>query len=385
MVPSVAVDKTSMDTESIKKIILLCLPGLGDSILFTPCLKGIREQFPNAKITVLTMFKASKEIFEGNPNIDEVLAFEFLSKSKLQAIKFLFRLRRRKFDLSITAFPAYRREYNIVSFVIGAKERVAHRFEKRYFTQFTLLNTKTVPVIREAHNVENNLNLLKHIGINVKNDKRKLDVVISRNDVILAELFLRTHSISKNDFLIGIHAGTHSRGFTRRWPKENFAFLAHRLIEEYGAKILLFCGPDEQDLAKEIPNLMTRKPVVVTDLSIKQVTVVIKKCSIFISVDSGLVHIAAAMHVPTVAIYGPSNPRLTYPWNTKHKVVRKELPCSPCYYYTDVRKANEPLITCNKRENFACVNSITAKDVMDAVKDVAKCLEVREESAHVKH
>jgi len=353
------------------KILVLCLPGLGDTILFTPCFRIIKERNLEAKIIALTMFESSKQIIEGNLYVDEALCWNFLSEPKIHSIEFLFNLRKMKFDMSITAFPAYRREYSIISFLAGAKERIGHRFKSGYFTQFVFLYTRTVSVEYSAHNVENNLNL---VGAMNEKKKVRLDVQLSLCDEEFAKLFLKKLELSPDDFIVGMHPGSFERGSGRRWPIERFITLSEILNEEYSAKTLLFLGPSEKYLIEKVSrkDLMAHKIFLVKDLPIKKVAALIKRCQLFVSNDSGLMHLAAAMRVPVVAIYGPTDPKLTYPWNVEHEIVRKELPCSPCYYYTNPTSLNEPLFKCNNDQKFKCIRSITVWDVAEAVNRLVK-------------
>jgi heptosyltransferase-2 len=353
------------------KILVLCLPGLGDTILFTPCFRIIKERNPEARIIALTMFESSKQIIEDNPYVDVVLRWKFLSEPRIRSIKFLLNLRNMKFDMSVTAFPAYRREYSIISFLAGAKERIGHKFKSGYFTQFTFLYTKTVQVEYSAHNVENNLNLIEAMD---QKKNARLDVRISMCDEKFAELFLNNLGLSPDDFIIGMHPGSFERGKGKRWPIEKFIDLSETLNKEYNAKTLIFFGPSEKDLINKISreNSIAKNLIIVKDLTIKKVAALIKRCRLFVSNDSGLMHLAAAMRVPIVAIYGATDPNLNHPWNVEHEIVRKKLPCSPCYYYTNATNLNNMLFTCRNHQKFECIKSVTVEDVIKAIKRLAE-------------
>lgn len=347
------------------KIILFCLPGMGDTIMFTPCLKPLREKYPKAKIVALTMFSASEEVLKNNPNLDQVILWEFLTQPKLHSLRFIWRLRKERFDLSITPFPAYRRDYHLISFAVGAEERIAHRFSKGYFTQFTFLNTKTIPMSEELRNVENNLNLLTLLGIHLGSEELKLDLNPSEAAERFAHTFLLPLQLSDKNPIIGVHPGSihYRKAWHKRWPKEKFASLCDRLITQYKAKILIFEGPSERGLAKEIADLMRNKPVTVANLKLGQVMAIIKKCHLFIANNSGLMHIAAATGTPVVVITGPTNPKWDGPWGVKYRIVRKALTCSPCYTYT------LPYFSC-RRKDFACLYEVTVEEVLEKVKEL---------------
>lgn len=333
--------------------------------MFTPCLRLLRQKFSEAEIVALTMFSASYEVLKDNSYLNDVILWEFLIKPKLQSLKFLCHLRKQKFDLSIMPFPAYRRTYNIVSFLVGAKKRIAHCFSKGYLTQFTFLNTKAIPINEELHNAKNNLNLLTLLGINLSHDEPKLDLNPSEDDKRFAHTFLSSLQLSGKDPIIGVHPGSihYRRARHKRWPKEKFASLCDRLITQYKAKILIFEGPSERGLAKEIADLMRNKPIIIANLRLGQVMAIIKKCHLFIANNSGLMHIAAAMGTPVVVIAGPTNPKWDGPWGVKHRIVRKTLSCSPCYTYT------LPYFSC-QRKDFACLYEVTVEEVLEKVKEL---------------
>ena len=186
--------------------------------MFTPCLRLLRQKFPEAEIVALTMFSASYEVLKDNPYLNDVILWEFLTKPKLQSLKFLCHLRKQKFDLSIMPFRAYRRTYNIVSFLVGAKKRIAHRFLQGYFRQLTFLNTETILVDENLHNIENNLNLLKILGIKTDNEKIDLEVRIPEDDKVFADSFLERKGLSHKNLIVGIHPGRiHYRRAETRW------------------------------------------------------------------------------------------------------------------------------------------------------------------------
>ena len=114
-----------------------------------------------------------------------------------------------------------------------------------------------------------------------------------------------------------------------------------------------------------IYNHTSHKPLLVSNLSILQVAAIIKRCKIFITNDSGLMHIASAVDTPTIAIFGPTNPLWVHPWGVKHKIVSLGLSCSPCFFYSQ-----HPL-TCKRKENdYLCITGITTEMVLQATKDL---------------
>jgi heptosyltransferase-2 len=134
--------------------------------------------------------------------------------------------------------------------------------------------------------------------------------------------------IAPNDFLVGIHPGGSS--FDKRWPEENYAQVADALVQEYGAKILILRGPDEAELERNLQSTVQSKSIGYAPGSIRELAALIKRCNLFVCNDSGPMHIAAALDVPTVAIFGPTDHVAWKPLSDAATIVRRDMPCWPC-------------------------------------------------------
>lgn len=346
-----------MNREAIRKILVLCLPGIGDALLFTPALRSLRAYFPKAQIWVLVMFKGSQEVLEKNPHIDRIIFWEFLKEGALRSFKFLLELRRQRFDISIMAYPANRIEYSLVHLLAGAKRRYGHRYHHRDLSSLNVLHGHTIWEHDERHNVEEDLALLHLLGIEAQRPIL-LELYLSEEDRAFAEDWLTQRQLH-GALLIGFHAGTaeFKNQAKRRWAKEKFATLGDALAQELEAQILIFGGPEEQELKEEICHRMSPPGLVVTNTTMRQTAALIEKCALFVSNDSALMHTAAAMKVPCVVIFGPTNPKWVYPYGTRYRMVRLGLSCSPCFYYSA-----RPL-TC-ARGDFACIEGVSVDQVL---------------------
>ena len=352
-----------MNREAISKILVLCLPGIGDALLYTPALRSLREHFPKAQIWVLVMFKGSQEVLERNPHVDRVILWEFLKEGALRSFKFLLELRHRRFDISIMSYPANRIEYSFVHLLVGAKRRYGHRYHHRDLSSLNILHGRTIWEDDERHNVEENLALLRLLGIEAQRPM-SLELYLSEEDRAFADGWLTRRQLKRKP-LIGFHAGTaeFKNQAKRRWAKEKFASLGDALAQELGARILIFGGPEEGQLKEGIRRCMSQPGLVVMDTTMRQTAALIEKCALFVSNDSALMHTAAAMKVPCVVIFGPTNPKWVYPYGTNYRLVRRDLPCSPCFYYSA-----RPL-TC-VRGDFACVEGIEVQQVLIAAQQM---------------
>src|SRR5258706_6076312 len=135
------------------RIAVLCLPGIGDSLMATPMIRVLRKKFPKAKIDLICMFSGVSYCFKNNKNINTIHKLSLYNAPLINGILEILNLRRNAYEISILTFPAYRREYHIVQFLLGAKKRISHRFTKGLWNEWNFLDTTRVPVNEAVHNV----------------------------------------------------------------------------------------------------------------------------------------------------------------------------------------------------------------------------------------
>lgn len=343
------------------KLIVLPLYGIGDALMTTPAIRNIKEQ-TGAKITYLHMFKTTKEILDRNPNIDENIHFPFLDAGKLRGVRFLYSFRR-KFDVSINFYPSNRRDYNLASFVVGSPVRIGHRYVLNDIRELNFLKNRTVKEDDTLHNVQENLRLLDFLGIREKKPY-PLELYLDGKEKAAAAGWLAERGLSER-LLIGFHPGTSTfKGHTdRRWQQEKFSVLIKELAGAYGDAAFLLFGGSEEDPVKEAvreASGVKERVFKINTPSIRDTAALISECRVFVTNDSGLMHISAACQVPTVAVFGPTNPVWVRPWMCRHRVVRCGPPCNPCFRYSPV-----PL-KCGEGTDFSCLKEITVEDVLEA-------------------
>jgi len=344
----------------VKRILVISLAGIGNTLLFTPALRLLRERLPTAQISALVMFKSAKEILEGNPHLNEIIHWNFIQAGPWHSLRFLAQLRSREFDISINAYPANRREYNLISFLIGAKQRLGHKYEHLDLFSLGFLNNRRITESPHLHDVEENIALLGLLGRGEEPPK-KLEIFLAEEDKEFANGWLMKRGL-KGCFMVGFHAGSakFKNAVKKRWAKGKFIQLGKVLIQKHNVKILIFGGPDEIKINQEIYDSLGRNGWLVKDTNMRQTVALMERCSLFVTNDSGLMHVAAALSLPVVAIFGPTNSVWTYPWGTEYEIVRKGLPCSPCFFYS-VRP-----LSC-RYGDFRCIGSIEVEDVLKGI------------------
>ena len=346
------------------KILIIALSGIGDALMFTPAIKNLKEIFPHSEIDALVMFKGADDIYKRLPYLSNVYRFDFINSSKIKSLKFVFSLRN-KYDAAINVYPSNRFEYNIINLLIGAKKRVGVKYIRKNFTSLNWLNNVSIKENDNLHNVEENIKLIEELSGNKIDQIPPLEFPLTIEDKNAANVFFINHKIENNDLVIGIHAGcaTLKNHIKRRWEPEKFADLAKRTIRENKAKVLLFGGPEEDELKLFIKKeIDSNDSVIVNTSSLAGTAAIMKRCNIFVTNDSSLMHVAAALKLNTVAIIGPTNTNYIKPWQTNNKIVSLNLECAPCFFYSPKH------LICSRNDiKFKCIKELNVDMVYNAV------------------
>lgn len=208
------------------------------------------------------------------------------------------------------------------------------------------------PDLARPHVADRNAQLLEYLGLPTQPRERVLD--ITPEDVTAVAELLKERGIGDEDLVIGIHAGAGAA--IREWGDERFAEVGRRVVEQFGAKILWFSDPSKP---KAVPVGLN---AVRLNLPFRQFLPAVDRCQLFVSNDSGPMHLAAGLGVPVVAIFGPQRPEWFGPYGEAHRVViRNDIWCRPC---GDSCIWDEP----------HCLRLISVEQVMEAVTAALKTL-----------
>lgn len=347
------------------KILIIALSGIGDAIMFTPALQLLKKQYPQAEIDMLSMFRGVSDIFERSEYLTQVFHWDFVKEGATRSLGFLRNLRKKEYDISINVFPANRKEYNIISFIIGAQKRLGTDYLNLNKSSFPFLLTHRTKEEDQLHNVEENCLLVELAGVKIPKDIPPLQIDSMPEFEISAQTwFAKNLPNSEHHTIIGIHAGSaiFKNQINKRWDWKKYAELCILLRKEYNANILIFGGPEERELNEQIVEASKQTATLVTVPSLLASIALMKRCHLFVSNDSGLMHIAAALQLPLVAIFGYTSHVHTRPWKVKHEVVRHDLECSPCFYFSP-RPASCKF---QGEDEFKCIRRIEVSEVLAA-------------------
>ena len=332
----------------MKRILIVNVNWRGDVLFSTPFIRAIREKFPDSFIASLLLPRCAP-ILENNPNLNEIIIFDEKGKHKglLGKLRLIRLLRSKEFDTAYLLHRSFTR--TLICYLAGIPQRIGYYTRKR-----AALLTKSIPQpIEQLHKVEYFLNIARAQGVEAEN--KDYEFFPSRQDQAYIEKLFQENGLKDDDFLAVINPG--GNWDLKRWPKENFACVADRLIKEYRAKVIVTGAKEDVALAHDIAALMERRPIIFCGkTTLGQLAALMGKVSLVISNDSGPMHIALSQKVPVICLFGPTSPRITGPYGKgNYTVIQKDLSCqTPCYQ-----------LDCSDNR---CMKAITVENVFEAVR-----------------
>ena len=309
-----------MTTELIipraERALIIKLRGIGDVVLSTPVIDNLAAAYPGIRIDYLCERFAAPAV-EGLPNIRSVIAFDRKRESGMELVR---KVRAARYDLVIDLFGNPRTA--LVTRLSGARHRAGFPFRGRAYAY----NHLVTPRGSEVHNVEFNLDVIRALGIPFASVRPSFPLVDGA--VAAAAEWLTAQGLDGRE-LIGVNP---SGGWSaKRWRLEHFAELTRLLRDRRGASVLLFWGPGGLEDVTTVNERSGSGAHILPRTTVKEMGAFIARCSYFISNDAGPMHMAAALGVPSLGIYGPTNPRLQGPFGPGNAWVRnEEVDCLEC-------------------------------------------------------
>ena len=308
------------------RILLIRLSSLGDIVLTTPAIRAVRAHFPDAYIAMLVA-KQSSDILRENPHLNEIITFDRLAKNKDtgEMLRVIRLLRERKFTLTIDLQRKFRTE--MLMYFSGAAERVGKG------------RLSTIRVLEQGnkHATAHYFDMLHAAGIPAED--QRLELFLSESERLDAAQRFEAADVNDGRLKVGFFPGAGWK--LREWMPERFAAIGDRLVERFNANVLIFGGPKEAVLVQTVADLMNAQAIPFAgNLQIRELAACLEKCDLFLTNDTGPMHIAAAVGTPTVSLFGPGNHIRFQPLGTLHQTIRHAVPCSPCKQFTDKCKDN---------------------------------------------
>jgi len=356
---------------TIKNILVVRLGGIGDVTVITPALKALKELYPNSKISLMTN-RYSAEVVRGAPYADELITFtdlfstqsifDFLKPKILYQLYCLATLMlRKRFGIFICLHNLVKWPGVIKPLLLAILSRAPVRAGFNTCNRGFFLNVKT-PDDSNKHLMLRCIDVIKqlssHSKVNYMPQQPTLEIWLDNEDREFANDFIGRNNINQSDFLVGIHPGANPRHYSSQcWEPTRFAQVANAISDKCGARILLTGSKTDQHILDKIIPLLKTPPILSPEnTTVKQLSAIIGHCNLFISNDTGPMHLAVAMKVPTIGIFSGGNFSIygQYPAEMKFIGVRKDAPCYPCYHKVK---------SCSRE----CLDKIKVEDVLQAV------------------
>jgi heptosyltransferase II len=316
------------------KLLCVCPIGVGNYLLCYPAFAFLKKSMPDAEIYLLALRDGIAELAKGDAMWEDIFVVDptKIRKNVSAAFRIILRLRSQRFYASLNFFPSNTWQYNLLPWLAGVKRRYAFEYPVSGIDKLSFLSNYKTPVNVELHDIFQNYGLVaSYFDHRVEGPQPKFPRLFSEADVQWAKAHLG--SLSNNPTRIAIHPGSsadHGMG-AKRWPPERFAGLGDKVCEILHGEAYIFGGPDEEALKIGVSNAMDMKSNVVQPVSLSKTAALLSQCAICICNDSGIMHMAACIGVPTVGIFGPTDEKRNGPFGAKTLVIRKEMEGFPVW------------------------------------------------------
>jgi ADP-heptose:LPS heptosyltransferase len=347
-----------MTTNSLplyRRVLITRMKFIGDIVLTTPIIRAVRAALPSAHIAYMGE-KEAVSLLEHSPYLNEIIPYDFSVPSLREQARLSLLLRRRRFDLVIDLFGNPRTA--LLSFVSGARTRVGIDRPGRGRLYTIRIRDDGKPKTAIGFHEQ----FLRALGIPATVPRTEIFLTDEeRRDaaLLLDSLWARLPAGNAPRPVVGMHVG--ATWPAKNWLPERFGELAARVSSELGARVVLTAGPRDAETIGRVTALAGSSAVALPVLPLRRLAAVISKCSVFVSNDAGPMHIAPAVGVPTIGLFGPGEEDIWFPYlrSEGHSALRKDVPCHPCH-----------LDVCNRvgDQHMECMKLLTVMDVFEALK-----------------
>lgn len=347
----------------VRSILAIRMDLLGDLVFTLPALRALREAAPQALLTVLVL-PYTADLVRGLPCVDRVIAADvnrwrqpsaWLDGTAWQEMwAAMAEIRQEPYDLCVSF---YGRLSGSVALLSGARHRVGYLGEGHPWN-FNL-GLPGGRYQKRQHEVEYCLDLVRALGVSAS--YKRVEPVVDPTAARRVDLLLLEAGVGPEESLVALHAGALNMA-AKRWLPDRWAAVADRVQRELGVRLVLVGSTSEQPLVDRVRESMVTLPVVMAGrTSVLELVALLKRCRLFLGGDSGPLHLASALGVPSVSVYGPTDPANTGPLGARAMVLRGAGECGPCY-----DPATVPLC---RRGELLCMSSVSVDRVFEAARE----------------
>ncbi len=299
--------RKQFNLNQIRRILILRMGPLGETLLTTPVIRALRRRFPDTYIAYMVA-PGREDLVSENPHLDEVITYS------VSIPKLIYGMAKRSFQMVVILQPTFR----LVLHTFLARIPFRIGFETNS-GKARLLHV-AVPNNIDQHETDRYLDVVRGIGI--EPDSEEPEMFVNPAAQRWADYFLTGVGVSADRPLIGLNPGSGSE--SRRWSKAGFAQVGDQLHQKYDAQIVITAGSAEGSLPHEVADLMSCSPIILSGITPMQLGAILQKCHLYISNDTGPMHMSTAVQTPTIALFGASKPQQWGPHWDPHTIIARE-------------------------------------------------------------
>lgn len=334
----------------LRRLLIVKPSSLGDVVHVLPTLSALRRRFPSSKLSWLVK-REWADVLEGNPDLDEVLAVDLSAKGWPAAIR---AVREGRFDLVVDLQGLLRSA--VLGWASGSAVRVGFANGREGSPWFY---THHVPMPdAPMHAVDRYLLMARFLGAEPEKPGPSA-FCLPRDPEAEArvEALLAAAGVRAGTMLVALNPS--ARWMTKRWPAASFAAVGDWL-QRQGARVVVIGGREERPVGEAVMRAMHGAPIdLAGKTTMKELIALLRRLRVFITNDSGPMHLAAAVGTPVIALFGPTDPARTGPYGAGHTVLRSGVPCSPCFSRD-----------CANAVTMECLTAIQPQRVIEAAKQI---------------
>ena len=308
----------------IRKILVVRNDNIGDVVCTLPCLEALRQHFPDAYIAILVC-RLTEEVVTGNPYLDKVFVYDKAKHGRYNLLtawwkqfRVLWKIRKEHFDLAIGIRSEFSPSQGWLVYASGAPYRVGIRPPDKKERRAFFYNIYVDQVKDKVHEVERSLHVLRSIGVSI--DDKKLIFKLFDNNISKSVFFLEKFGVISQKPIVCLNYCRRLEEL-RYWEDQNYLNLIESLLAE-GLQVIMTTGPDDVSHIKELIKKIDANIPLFYSKSLKDFAAIVSNCNVFITLQGGPMHVAAAVGTPIVALFGKS-PEIWAPWGEGHIVLRK--------------------------------------------------------------
>lgn len=360
---------TRIDWDSVRRVLVVRLRSIGDTVLATPSLIALKRFLPHAEVDIL-LENWVAPLLDGFDAVDGIVTVGEGTAARFRAAR---EIRRRKYDVAINLHGGTTATF--FTFLSGALHKIGYSYYQFPFLYNHLLSSSSdFWKAEHTHSAEQQLALLGFVGVPVGDRPRSRLVVTNSAVGSLKKKFHAKPQSRKEEIISGEFVLMHPAAAfaTKQWATKHFARTAEFLYER-GLQTVAIAAAHEGEILEKLRSESKTPVTTFHDLTLPEITALATKARLFVGNDSGIAHIAAAVNTPSVVIFGSSNIHHWRPWtDAPNEIVYEKLPCQPC-----------PGYICAEFGDPRCILSVSTESVFEAIERVLKQSEKADATARL--